>query len=672
MPALGWYVHRLRTMTGGELAWRALAGVRDAGLWGRVALGHEPRPRAPRLGDTAACGEPGFRVCDVRVGEWARPETEEERCWRDGLLARADRVARHRLSFFDLTDHDLGDPIDWNHDHGSGTSAPLRFAPLIDYRDARVAGDAKVVWEPNRHHHLVVLGRAFRATGDRRYASALVEQLDSWIAQCPFARGMNWRSPLELAIRLVNWVWAIDLIRESGLVSGAFLGRLRQAAYLHLWQVTRSYSRGSSANNHRIGEAAGVFIAASYFPDLDPAGRWRRESRDILCEEIVAQTYADGGSREQAVGYQIFVLQFFVLAGLVARATGDDVPAEYWSRLERMLEFLAALSEGGAAPPMLGDSDDGYVLDLGEGDHLRALFCAGAVLFARRDFRALAGRYAEPARWLLGRPARAAFEALPSSPVGEALVSRAFRDSGYYLLQCGHRDRDDRISVVFDCGDLGFGAIAAHGHADALSFTLRAFGRDVLVDPGTYDYFSFPAWREYFRSTRAHGTVVVDGQDQSIMAGPFLWGARARARCVAWEPRTRGGRVTGEHDGYTRLPDPVVHRRTLDLDGTSGVLTVRDEIVAGGTHDVAACFHLAEDLHVGEAAPNTYTVAAGGGTVTLELDGRFTVVRLSGSEEPISGWVSRRYHRKTASTTLIARARCTGPASFTSRVIVTR
>src|SRR5207245_11243682 len=128
----------------------------------------------------------------------------------------------------------------------------------------------------------------------------------------------------------------------------------------HIIQSTRTYSRGTSANNHRIGESACVFIGANYFRNLDDAGQWRRESQRILEEEILAQTYADGGTREQAVGYHVFVLQFFLLAGIVARKMGGDFPHAYWSRLERMLEFLGALTEGGTGPPMFGDIDDGY------------------------------------------------------------------------------------------------------------------------------------------------------------------------------------------------------------------------------------------------------------------------------------------------------------------------
>lgn len=668
VPSLAWYLRRLQTMSAGELAWRAADRLRDAQLWVRLALRFEPRPRACDPAAGVACSDPGFRVCDVRVGEWALPERHEEREWRDRLVAHAEQIAHHRLSFFDLVNHDLGDPIDWNRDHASGRKAPIRFAPLVDYRDYRVTGDAKVVWEPNRQHHLVVLGRAYHATGEVRYASAVVEQLESWLEQCPFGYGMNWRSPLELAIRLINWVWAIDLIRESGLVTGKLRSRLHHSIYLHLWEITRKYSRGSSANNHRIGEAAGVFIATSYFRELDDAGRWQRESRQILDEEIIAQTYSDGGSREQAVGYHVFVLQFFLLAGIVARNTGKDFPEVYWSRLEGMLEFLGALSEGGTAPPMIGDSDDGYVLDLGDSRELRSLFCIGAGLFRRADFKAWAGSYAEPARWLLGRSSRAEFNALAAAPAAELLVSRALPDSGYYLLQCGHKGWGDRVSVVFDCGELGFKSIAAHGHADALSFALRAFGSDVFVDPGTYDYFSYPVWRAYFRSTRAHNTVVVDSLDQSTMLGPFLWGPRAQARCMAWEPRIQGGKVIGEHDGYRHLADPVRHRRTLELDERSRVLTIQDDIVAAGPHEIAAYFHLAEDAILSADGPNRYRIVVGGGTVTLEVDARLAVSVVTGSGEPIAGWISRAYHRKGPISTLIARGRCQGTGSYVSRI----
>ncbi|MHC4717947.1 MAG: heparinase II/III family protein, partial [Planctomycetota bacterium] len=481
MQSLNWYYRRLAVMSPGEIAARMRFTLRDVAdrclLPLRQRRANVPRPAS----DNGDVTDVGFRVADMAAGEWASAAPgRPERDWLDRLLPRAEQISRHCLSFFDLQDRHLGDPIDWNRDHKAGRAAPRRFAPWIDYRDFDVTGDCKFVWEPSRHHHLVVLGRAYRASGDTRYASEAAEQLASWLDQCPYGIGMNWRSPLELGIRLINWVWAIDLIGDSGMLDGDLHRRLLASAWMHMWEITRKYSGGSSANNHLIGEAAGVYVASSYWSGLKHAAGWKEASREILCREILAQTHPDGGTREQALGYHMFALQFFVAAGLVARAAGEDFPEAYWSRLEKMFEFLDGLCEGGDMPPQFGDADDGYVLDLGDGGrNVAEWLSVGAALFARSDLKASSAGWSEPGRWLLGRSARGRFEAIPD-PQADAIQSRAFPETGYCLLQSGRRGSDDRISVLFDCGERGMGALAAHGHADALGFTLRAFGVDVL------------------------------------------------------------------------------------------------------------------------------------------------------------------------------------------------
>ncbi|MCD6303687.1 MAG: heparinase II/III-family protein, partial [Planctomycetes bacterium] len=291
-----------------------------------------------------------------------------------------------------------------------------------------------------------------------------------------------------------------------------------------------------------------------------------------------------------------------------------------------------------------------------------------AVLFDRPDFKLAAGGYYEPARWLLGRDGRKKFDALDATAVPRRIGPIALRDAGYYILQAGRRDADDRISVVFDCGPLGYPATAAHGHADALSFTLRAFGMDVLVDPGTYDYYTYPKWRRYFRSTRAHNTIAVDGLDQSVIQGRFLWGKRARARCLLWQPGERDGKVVGEHDGYRRLADPVTHRRTIEFDGRARTVLVRDELLCRGEHDVEIFFHFAEHCRVVPAGANRFVADVGPGEVSIQLDASLAVTVLAGSEEPPGGWVSRGYHRKEPATTLVGRRKITGQTQLLCRI----
>jgi len=658
MQTLNWYYNRLKAMSPGEIAWRMQSSLRDRA--DRLLISHRQRLRNPVAIFNGEGGnvKPGFHVSDLAI--------EEKQ--HNSLLARAEKIAEHRLTFFDLENKHLGDPIIWNRDHKRQQDTPMVFSPSLDYRDIKEAGDCKYVWEPNRHHQFVVLARAYRISGDVRFAQAIAEQLDSWLRQNPYGLGMNWRSGLELGIRLINWVWALDLIEDSKVIGEELFLRIMDSVSRHIWEIDRKYSQGSSVNNHLIGEAAGVFVASSYFNYLKHASKWRDRSRDIIIREILNQTYSDGGSMEQAIGYHNFIMQFFIIAGITARATGRDFPESYWSRLEKMFEFTAKLSEGSNNLPMFGDCDDGYVLDIGDNPHsIKDWLILGVELFGRSDFYTSSSSVSKQVEILPGKSGSDKYGITHNSEKGKC-SSFVFSQSGYYLLQYGENDSQNCISVVFDCGPLGMGALAGHGHADALSFTLRAFGRDVLVDPGTYDYFSYPQWREYFRSTRSHNTVVIDDRDQSEMLGPFLWGRKANAHCLVWEPSDIGGRVVGEHDGYTGLNDPVTHRRTLELNGPGRSLIIRDDIMARGKHDMAVLFHLAESCVVNPAGRNRYRIDVGPGTVEIELDSCLHVELFRGSTNPIYGWVSRDYHQKRECTTLVGRYTAEGDTSFVSRI----
>ncbi len=664
MQTLSWYLRRLRAMSPDEIAWRARSSVRDVTDRYRIALKAYPHTEGQPRRVSSAADAP--RWCGVPRGHWSKLATDDPAAgWRDRLVDRADRIADHRLSFFDLEEVALGDPIDWNREYALNRPTPLGFSPSIDYRDLSVTGDAKVAWEPNRHHQFVVLGRAYRATGNVRYAAAIVEQIDSWIDQCPFGYGMSWRSPLELAIRIINWTWAIDLIADSGVITPEFDARLLQTVTLHVWDIARKYSRGSSANNHRIGEACGVFVATSYFPEIPDASRLRAESHEIIAGEITEQTYPSGATREQAFGYHLFVLHLFVVAGVVGRQTDLDFSLEYWSRLDRMFSFAGALAEGGPLP-MVGDADDAFVLDLGDApSDVARLMQLRATLFNRSTHDQ--DEPSEAAYWLFF-PADRPRRSTPTAPVVPGtLESVAFEDAGYYLLQCGHVRSRDRISVVFDCGELGFGSIAAHGHADALSVVVRAGGADLLVDPGTYDYFSFPEWRQYFRSTPAHNTVTMDGVDQSAQLGSFLWGRRAAARCVDWRPSGEGGSVMGEHDGYLALPDPVTCRRTIDLDAPSRTVTITDDIGSAGPHRVDLYFHLAEHCDA-RADGNRVLIESDGCRAVLTLDARLDVAMSKGGDASGGGWVSRGYHRRSPAWVVKGTLQSSGALRLQTRV----
>jgi hypothetical protein len=652
---IGWRVHtKVRSLIGRRLRSAGIhASARDSsGEFARPEEWVNPKAVGSHL---------------VEAAQWVRGQPRSGE-WIDALRERAELICDHRIDLFNLKRHDLGAEINWNHEYEAGLATPLIPSEKIDYRDYRVVGDCKLAWEPSRHYQLPVLGRAYRLTGEERYATEACRQLASWMDQCPFGIGMQWRSGLELGIRLINWTWTWALLEGAAALTRELRSRILASVEQHISRISGNYSRFSSANNHLVGEAAGVFIAAGFFDGLPRSARWRDEARGILSREIQRQTHVDGGTREQAMGYQLFVMWFYVLCGIVARNLEDDFPAEYWRTLERMFEFAAAMTEGGSVLPAIGDGDDGYVLDLGgRHDPVGSLLHIGAVLFARPEFERNERTPVEPGFWLFApESASLSTRASTREPPIE-LRSRPLPASGYYLLQRGARGSPDSVSLIFDCGQLGFLSIAAHGHADALSVILRIGGMDVLVDPGTYDYFTHPKWREYFRSTRAHNTIAVDGQDQSEMVGPFMWGRQAVPRLLRWEPRPGGGTVVGEHDGYARLADPVNHRRSVSLDPDDDCITLRDEVRAVATHSIAQCWHFSENCEVTKLGEHEIRAQFPGGEAIMELDPALTVHLETGSETSRLGWRSGGYHSRVPIATAYGACQCQ-TAQFLTRI----
>ncbi len=641
MQSLDWYYHRLRRMGAAEILWRVRGAAREASDLIRLPLGVFPKLPAAVGWDQFVPGV-GLRPSQVNL-----PLTR-----RTMLVARAERILGNRLSYFQHDDLHLGGTMDWHRDWNQGLASPRAMCPLVDYRNAQVSGDCKEVWEPNRHHQLVVLARAWHVTRDPRYADGVWAVLDSWLDANPFGHGMNWKSPLELGVRLINWVWALDLVRGHPCDEGLWQ-RVHAAIHQHVWDLARKFSRGSSANNHLVGEASGVFVATIWLPQLPKAAELRDFARQILIEEMDRQFHADGGTREQALGYQFFSIQFFTLGALLAERAGVAMPAAYMDRLKAAYAYLEAFGEGGAELPFYGDKDDGYVLDLGDGAHdVQAIPALAAVLF--EGSRASTS---EAAFWLCDAGLlESTSDESDSQPSGE-LVSRAFVETGHYLMQCGRAN--DRISVHIDCAPLGYGSIAAHGHADALAFTLRLGGLQMLVDPGTFDYFTQPKWRDAFRHTRAHNTVCIDDLNQSELLGAFLWGRQTTATCMAWEDDPTLTFFRGTHDGYQALPDPVLVERSYCLDKSRRSLHIEDDLASAAEHEYAGGFHFHPECQV-TVAGSMVSASRAGQSLTIGLPEGAGVEVYRGDEHAQLGWFSAGYHHKTPTTTIVIRQRFSG------------
>ncbi len=627
---LTWMIRRLRRMSVPEIAHRACRTGR-----------HVAERKIPSLGKPPASGRAA--LADRR---WCIDLAERERVKQTaiGQCGWSDRAARellaHRFSFFALERHPFGDVIRWNRDYRNGVDAPRGFGPLLDYRDAARFGDIKYLWEHNRHHHFVELSKAWYLTGDEAYADDVVAQAHSWIAECPYPQGVQWSSALESALRVINWTFALRFLLSGETLprslTPAVMREWLHSLHQHLWFINRNLSRHSSANNHLIGEAAGLFVGAIMI-DAPESARWARRAHDILEREALAQVWPDGVTKEQTTAYQAFVFDFLLIASRVGEMNGAPFSRPYRQRLERMAEFVHALIDEHGDVPSIGDDDEGYVVVLCHDPgfkKFRSLLNTAAVEFGRRELASGHECLDEKTFWLTG------CAALPGGPGQERGLRDDFPEGGYYIL------RRQRARVIVDCGPLGFLSIAAHGHADALSVLLDYRGAPFLVDPGTYAYHTERAWRDYFRGTRAHNTVAVDGKDQSVIGGSFMWLRHARATLLE-----RGAdRIRGRHDGYTRLADPVVHEREVRLDEASGSIIVTDRLECRGAHTIDILWHLHPRCR-SEATDGGVRVENADAAIVIRPDPESGTISLHrGEGDPPMGWYSPGIDRKTPAT----------------------
>jgi hypothetical protein len=631
-----WYLRRLSRMGPAEIAGRVQDVVRRR-RWRRY-LDATPDPAA-WLPDRP------FRS-PLPAGTLGAVSTDAVAA----LRTTADRLMDGHAEYFGVARSDLVNP-DWLLDPKTGRRAPAdAYAFDVPYRNEDVVGDVKQLWEPSRHHHLTVLAAAYAVTGDERYAHRVADHLKSWWAANPPMRGVHWISGIELGIRLLSWVWVRRLL-DGWPGAPALFEDNPEAVHqiLHHQRWLEAFpSRGSSANNHLVAELAGQVAASSAFPWFPGSRRWRDRALRALDVALARNTFGSGLNRELATEYHGLVMELGLAAASEAHAVGASVPASTWELLAAMADALAAVVDETLRPPRQGDADDGHglVVDGAQTDRWGSLLATGEQLFGRApwwpvhsggDVRtvalaALAGPH-PPAR---PRPA--------TRPVTLA-------DAGMTILRAGGQPE---IWCRCDGGPHGFLSIAAHAHADALSVEVRHGGVDVLADPGTYCYHGEPAWRRYFRSTLAHNTLELDGTDQSVSGGPFLWTKAARTRVLAGDAE----HWSGEHDGYSRRRSPVVHRRSVRLDPTDDAIHIDDEVITGRTVDCRLAFHLGPTIEVeldGTQARLRWPADGRAHMALLTLPESLTWTLHRGETDPPLGWYSVGFGRKDPAATLVGR-----------------
>jgi hypothetical protein len=578
------------------------------------------------------------------------------------LLVRAEAAFQLRARYFGYPEVRLDSQPDYERDPFSGLRWPDAHAKLLNYRRAGY-GDPKWIWELNRCQDLPLLCLAWQLSGEARFGEAARDRMLAWLRRSRPGRGIAWSNGFEAALRGTSFALTLDALRGSGLLGGDETELVLRGLWQHARWILRDRSFGSSANNHLIGEAAGLAVLGLLSPELRDSERWTAAGLRWLEDEADRQILPDGAGAEQAFAYHLFVCDLFLLVAALLQARGAELPPRVEAALRRSGDALALQVRAGEPDPAYGDSDDGraFVFDAEETSTAPAVAASLACAVGHRGAAKLAGRPDLPAILLFGSAGAERFDAAGDAPPENGLLP----DAGLVVL------RRNGTRTFFDAGPLGYLRIAAHGHADGLAVSYSDGRRELVGDPGTGTYFGDPARRHVFRSTAAHATVEVDGLDQAVYGGPFLWLQHPRARLQFVD--LDAGLAVGEIDAWSRLPDPVRHRRAL-FALPDGSLLVYDRLDARLSHRYAQTWPLHPSLELRERAPSLLEAfVCGRSSLLVALAPPQAPIRtIRGKDGMSEGWWSRRLEQIEPATTVRVQQEQAGRTEFAALLVPSR
>jgi hypothetical protein len=365
---------------------------------------------------------------------------------------------------------------------------------------------------------------------------------------------------------------------------------------------------------------------------------------------------------ERCTGYHLVCTFCILQIAELGLLNGRKISQVWLDNLEKMINYVLYMMKPHGVYPMLSDADESDVIGerasyglwedinnlnmLEDANDLRYVLKAGARLFNRPDMLYMA---------TLGKEGKK-----------PAANSAEFPDGGFYVTRSGWK-KDDKYMAI-NCGLVGvYDQNAVHGHADALSMDVSAFGKTLIIDPGRYMYEG--PFRVWFEKSEAHNTVVVDGKDSSEMLDGWMFKTKAVGTKKCWSTGQIADFFDGSHDGYLRLEKPVTQRRRV-LFVKPDYWVVIDDITGKGKHDLEMYYHFPEKTHVQVDPKTLRAVADYGDKVSLtilpcETKGMSTQM-YEGNEDPIQGWVSYDYAVKVAAPVLRYSKQAAVPARITT------
>lgn len=423
----------------------------------------------------------------------------------------------------DLSEYNIfGTPINlnninWHKDYVSRFEYPVKRFDRIKISKWFDKGiDVKFPWEVSRFYFAIKL-----ATNKTNNNYLLFKKLIlDWIEKNPFCYGVNWVCTMEVAIRTINWIIAINIFGDIFQKDGDFKETISKLLIQHAEYISafpEIYENGHTTN-HTTADYTGLLFLALTLKEHPKSERWLKQAIEGLEECIRYQTYEDGVNFEASIPYHRLVLEMFAYSAVVAKANGIEFSKRYYELLFKMFEYTAAYMDHNGNAPQVGDNDSGRILIFHESDeHDHSyLLDLGEHIFNYKFKSQCKKRNPELRQWL-PKINKINIEELNVEP-RETNKSIAFEKGGAYFL------KNENVSLMVACFPIGQNGIGGHNHFDMGSFTLSYKGQAIVVDSGTYTYTRSKQDRDKFRGLGSHNVVMKNIDKNICCKDEKIWG----------------------------------------------------------------------------------------------------------------------------------------------------
>lgn len=440
--------------------------------------------------------------------------------------------------------------IEWQPE----TSRKMLAAREFTFLNHTVASYDSIPWNDRRHaklwlYHLNYfdfLNVGFVLPDEEPKLKAALEIVVDWCRLNTKGTEVGWE-PYVLSVRIVNWLKFLARHAASGEFwkEGGTIHTLLESLGVQVATLERRLEK-DLLGNHFLKNIKALLFAGAML-ETPCSARWWAKGEELLEQQLNEQILPDGGHFERSPMYHSQVLEDLAEIRLLNAAPGKTLSCSRLlsQKIRSMAQFLQAILHPDGDIPLFNDS--------------------------------VLGGTRLPAELLTLVEAHAPKGAKSESPV------TVFPDTGYGVI----RSPESRSALIFDCGPVGPDHQPGHSHCDVFSYELSLHGQRVVVDTGVSTYERGPE-RHYERSTAAHNTLRIGGEEQAEIWGSFRVGRRP---CVG---PIRGGCngafrfVSGEHDAYRR--SGVVHARTI-LFHSPNTWIVADLLRGSGSHLVESFLH---------------------------------------------------------------------------------